>query len=545
MPPPILISTSDFLKIRKAQGLYVDKSDFIVEVLRRPAEAQLYPRPRRFGKTTSMSALRYFLEKGEDRSSFFSDLKVWQDPLCRKHFQKYAVINLSFKDVKPQRWEEMKVQLEDVVRDELRRHMPGLRTAGIDPALVGMLDAASSGDVRPRILVNLCEALYAATGENVVLLIDEYDAPLLHAWTRGYYDEVASWFRAFLTAGLKDNSYLYRGVLTGILRVAKESMFSGLNNVQVYSLLSKKEELFGFTEAEVADLLQLYGREAEAEEIRAWYNGYRFGGRTVYNPWSILSVLGSPEEDLGPHWLNTSDNAMVRELLLKEADLQPAITTLLAGGSIERSVDENVVLRDLTGDHIWSFLLFSGYLKALSFREDQGRTLAELGIPNREVTKLWQNTFVRWLETAAGQIEPLHQAILAGAAEKVEQILSKMLLRHVSQHDVTMTQSEAFYHAFVLGLLVSMERTHFVRSNREVGKGRADVQIIPKQPGQPGVVLEFKRQDDKRSLFAHAGAALRQIQQKGYCTELESAGATPIHRLGISFAGKDVSVRGG
>ncbi|HND34572.1 MAG TPA: PD-(D/E)XK nuclease domain-containing protein, partial [Myxococcota bacterium] len=312
-----------------------------------------------------------------------------------------------------------------------------------------------------------------------------------------------------------------------------------------FSLLAKSEELFGFTEAEVAALLPIYGRQADADEIRAWYNGYRFGERTVYNPWSVLSALDSPEEEIGPHWLNTSDNAMVRELLLRSGDLHAEIKTLLEGGSIERRIEENVVVRELRGSTVWSFLLFSGYLAATGVRLQDSQTFATLCIPNREVAGLWRGTFRQWMEEEDGApATPLQQAILAGSAEKIQEILSKMLLRHVSYHDVAEGQDEAFYHAFVLGLLVSMEPTHTVRSNRQVGRGRADVQIIPKQPGRPGAVLEFKKQNDKRSLFAHAGQALRQIQQQGYCAELEAAGAAPIRRLGIAFSGKQVVVRG-
>lgn len=545
MAPPILISTSDFQKIRQEQGLYVDKSDFIIEVLRRPAEAQLYPRPRRFGKTTSMSALRYFLEKGEDRSALFSDLKVWQDSKARQHFQKHAVINLSFKDVKGFDWADTHEGLRQVIQRELGRLEPLWAAPSVGEALKERLGAVMREQKKEQwVLLDLCDALHTATGERVVLLIDEYDAPLLHAWTCGYYDEVASWFRAFLTAGLKDNPHLFRGVLTGILRVAKESMFSGLNNVQVFSLLSSNDELFGFTEEEVAVLLQIYERQTEAEEIRTWYNGYRFGRSTVYNPWSVLTALSYPRQELGPHWLNTSDNAMVRELLLKGSDLEPEIQSLLRGGSIEKVIDENVVVRDLRGDKIWSFLLFSGYLSATSVRREETTLYATLTIPNREVAGLWRGTFREWLLSAAGAVEPLHRAVLAGDADKVQELLSKMLLRNLSYHDVADDQVEAFYHAFVLGLLVSMEPTHHVRSNREAGLGRADVLIIPKQPGQPGAVLEFKKQNDKRSLFAHAGLALRQIQQQGYAAELEAAGAAPIRRLGIAFSGKQVVVRG-
>ncbi|HND34113.1 MAG TPA: AAA family ATPase, partial [Myxococcota bacterium] len=449
--------------------------------------------------------LQAFLEIGPDRSPLFADLAVWQDPLSRQHFQKHAVIFFSFRSVKPERWEEARRLLEEVVREELRRHLPGLRRSGIPPELLEPLEEVDRGHFSLRVLWSLCRALHAATGQRVVILIDEYDGPILHAWTAGYFDEVTSWFRTLLTEGLKDNPHLYRGVLTGVLRVAKESMFSGLNNVQVYSLLDRKPELFGFTEAEVDSLLKQYGREPEAEEIRRWYNGYRFGDTTVYNPWSILHVLADPAAPLKPYWLSTAGrNDLVRELLLKSADQHLPIATLLQGGTIERPVEEDVALRDLQGDNVWSLLLFSGYLKAVAVRDDGDQTLATLAIPNQEVRRIWRSTFSERLRSGEGSLEPLHQALLTGNAEKVQDVLQKLLLRHVSFHDVAETQAEAFYHAFVLGLLVTLEKTHAVCSNREVGQGRADVLLIPKSPGQPGVVLEFKAQTGKGSLAAHA-----------------------------------------
>ncbi len=546
MPPlPIFTGTSDFPTLREGGFLYVDKSRFISEVLARNAQVQLYPRPRRFGKTLSMSTLRTFLEIGPDQSALFSDLAVWQDPLSRQHFQKHAVIALSFRSVKPELWEEARALLEEVVTEELRRHLPGLRQSGILPELLKPLEEVDQGRFSLRILWSLCRALFAATGERVVILIDEYDGPILHAWTAGYFDQIAGWFRTFLTEGLKDNPTLHRGVLTGVLRVAKESMFSSLNNVDVYSLLASEVELFGFTEAEVDTLLKRYGREAQAEELRRWYNGYRFGDSTVYNPWSILHVLAKPREPLKPYWLNTAGrNELVRELLLKSADLQPEITTLLSGGTIEVRIDENVVLRDMNPTDVWSLLLFSGYLKAVDHHQEGSRIQAKVAIPNQEVASIWKDSFVMWLEQVGGSVEPLHRALLTGNAEKVQELLQKLLLRHVSSHDVAHTQDEAFYHAFVLGLLVTLEKTHFVRSNREDGLGRSDVLIVPKNPGQPGVVLEFKKQKGKGSLATHAAAALRQIAARGYGTELEAAGAVPIQKFGISFAGKEIVVKG-
>ncbi len=547
MPPlPIFTGTSDFPKLREGGFLYVDKSRFISEVLARNTEGQLYPRPRRFGKTLSMSMLQTFLEIGPDRSTLFSDLAVWSDPLSRQHFQKHAVISLSFRGVKGKDWADTHDGLRRVLWRELERLQPLWSGPGVRPGLVQNLRAVLAGSIDEKgVLVELCTALFAATGERVVVLIDEYDGPILHAWTAGYFDPVADWFRTFLTEGLKDNPRLHRGVLTGVLRVAKESMFSSLNNVEVYSLLDRNTELFGFNEAEVDGLLKAYGREGEAEEIRRWYNGYRFGDSTVYNPWSILHVLAKPREPLKPYWLGTAGrNDLVRELLLKSADLQPQFTTLLAGGTIEVRIDENVVLRDMNPTDVWSLLLFSGYLKAVDHRQEGSRIQAKVAIPNQEVASIWQDSFVMWLEQVGGSVEPLHRALLTGNAEKVQDLLQKLLLRHVSSHDVAHTQDEAFYHAFVLGLLVTLEKTHLVRSNREDGLGRSDVLIVPKTPGQPGVVLEFKKQTGKGSLTYHAAAALRQISAKGYGTELEVAGAVPIQKFGISFAGKEIVVKG-
>ncbi len=545
-PLPVFTGNSDFPKLREGGFLYVDKSRFISEVLARNAEVQLYPRPRRFGKTLSMSMLQTFLEIGPDRSALFSDLAVWSDSRARAHFQKHAVIFLSFRGVKGSDWAETRDGLRRVLWRELARLEPLWSGPGVSANLVENLRAVKAGTTNEQgVLVELTAALYAATGQRVVVLIDEYDGPILHAWSAGTFDQVAGWFRTFLTEGLKDNPALFRGVLTGVLRVAKESMFSGLNNVQVYSLLDRKTELFGFTEAEVDALLRQYGREGEAEEIRRWYNGYRFGDSTVYNPWSILHVLAEPGEPLKPYWLGTAGrNDLVRELLLKNGDLQPEITTLLEGGTIECRVDENVVLRDMNPTDVWSLLLFSGYLKAVDHRQEGSRLWARVAIPNAEVASIWRDTFVMWLEQAGGSVAPLHQALLGGNAEKVQELLQKLLILHVSSHDVAHTQAEAFYHAFVLGLLVTLEKTHRVRSNREDGLGRADVQIIPKTPGQPGVVLEFKKQKGKGSLATHAAAALRQISTKGYCTELEAAGAAPIQKMGISFAGKEIVVKG-
>jgi hypothetical protein len=516
-------------------------------VVNKPIQVQLYPRPRRFGKTLGMTMLQYFFERGEDQSALFSDLAVWQDENARKHFNRYPVIYLTFKDVKSRHWSETKQMLQGIVSAELRRLSKIWDVPEVQTVLRQNLQAVMEGRIESlRILLDLSEALHQATGESVVLLIDEYDAPILTSWQYGYYDEVVGWFRTFLSNGLKDNRFLFRAVLTGILRVAKESMFSGLNNVQVYSLLNDEiDEPFGFREAEVMSLLAEAGRSAQADEIQGWYNGYRFGDVQVYNPWSILNVLNSPKTQLKAWWLNTSDNALVRELLLNRTELSKDIESLLRGIPIEREIDEDVPLRDLRGNHVWSLLLFSGYLRADAVRMERGRSYVTLSIPNFEVRLVWEDSFLNWLESSIGDLAPFHRALLEGNASHLESMLSDMLVLHTSSHDVKQTQDEAFYHAFVLGLLVSMEKTHTVRSNREVGYGRSDVIITPKVPGLPGVVLEFKKLELGRTLGGMAEAALKQIDREKYAAELEAAGVAPIRKVGISFTGKQVAVRCG
>lgn len=545
MPAPILLGQSDFPSLRESGKLYVDKSAYVAEVLDAPAQVMLYPRPRRFGKTLNLSMLHAFFEIGPDRSELFHDLAVWQDAAARAHFQRHPVIKLTFKDVKQRTWAESMVAIRGVLSTEVGRHAAAVTDARVPGEVRQRLEAtrAEQGDPA-RTLLDLSQALAVHHGQKVVLLIDEYDASVLNAWEHGHYDEAISFFRGLLSPGLKDNPFLYKGVLTGILRVSRESMFSDLNNVKVYSLLDRdRGEFFGFTEPEVLRLLDAFGRSSEVDDVRRWYNGYRFGTTTVYNPWSIMMMLAQPRSELGPHWINTSTNALVRSLLLENAGLSDDIGTLIRGGSIEREIDDNVALRDLRGDHIWSLFLFSGYLRAEAVRIEEGMSFVTLSVPNIEVRTIWSGTFREWLRDRTGGIEPLHAAILEGDAEATEWILAHMLRLNVSSHDVASDQDEVFYHAFVLGLLVTLERTHAVRSNREVGRGRADVQIIPKRPGLPGVVIEFKRRQVTTALWVTAEEARAQIEARAYGVELDAAGASPIHKLGIAFGGKEVVVR--
>jgi hypothetical protein len=546
MLPPILLGQSDFEQLRIQGGLYVDKSALISTVLSSSAQVQLYPRPRRFGKTLNLSMLRHFFESGPNRSALFEDLAVWQDAKARAHFQQHPVIYLSFKDCKYTNWAETRQLLQGLLAAELERLLLGWQHPAVLASLQKRLELILNGQGETgQFLRDLSQALLETTQCSVVILIDEYDAPLLTAWEHGYFEEAVAWFRTFLSAGLKDNVNLFRGVLTGVLRVGRESLFSGLNNVKVYSLVQQEvPEPFGFSEEEVAGLLKQFGREGEQGAFQRWYNGYVFGGVTVYNPWSILNALMSPRAPLQAWWLNTAENTVIHRLLLGNLAFQQEVATLLQGGTVEREVDENVVLRDISGEKLWGFLLFSGYLKAEKVRWSEGLCLATLKIPNLEVHRVWKTTFQQWLSDGLGQVEPLHRALLTGDAAAVQELLETLLLRHVSTWDVQRTQDEAFYHAFVLGLLVTLEKSHRVRSNREVGKGRADVQLLPREVGKPGVVLEFKRLEEGKTLKAMARKALKQIETSQYALELQEAKAAPVYCFGIAFSGKDVLVMG-
>jgi hypothetical protein len=525
--------------------IYVDKSGFISGVLQSGADVQLYPRPRRFGKTLNLSMLRYFFEAGPDKSSLFEGLVVWQDAAACKHFQQYPVIYLSFKTVKHRSWPEALASILSQLTQELERQQA--RREQASPLLKASLQAIAVGQGSPtETLFLLSKALHQVSTRPVVILIDEYDAPLLTAWEHGYFEDAIAWFRSFLSAGLKDNPYLFRGVLTGVLRISRESLFSDLNNIIVYSLLDQRSgSYFGFLPEEVERLLEEFRQSSALATVQHWYNGYRFGMATVYNPWSILQFLARPEAGFRPYWLNSSENGLIRSLLLENVAFQPELETLLRGGTIEKEIEENITLWDLHSYQLWNFLLFSGYLRADQARIDErGRHYVSLGIPNWEVRMIWEDSFSGWLETGLGSLEPLHRALLTGDAATVQALLETLLLRHVSTWDLKSSQDEAFYHAFVLGLLVTLEKTHAVRSNRETGKGRADVLVAPKERGKPGVILEFKKLEKGRTLEGMAEEALRQVEKGAYAVDLQSLGAEPIWAFGVSLAGKEVVVVG-
>ncbi len=567
MRPKFPIGHSDFCEIRENGYFYIDKTAFVQDVLDANVKILLLPRPRRFGKTLNLSMLRAFLAKNEkDLSPLFQELAIWQaGPAYREHFQRYPTIFFSFKDVKARSVTDCMRALVRLVAAEFDRHgkavlAPGLLTqrerAYFDRIVMEKADPAELWGA----LRELSDYLFRAYGEKIVILIDEYDTPIHGAFANGYHDDVVEFFRNFLSGGLKDNPHLFKGVLTGILRVAKESIFSGLNNIAVYSLLrSECGTRFGFTDPEVVRMIEAVGQPELIDGIRRWYNGYLFGGQVIYNPWSVLNCLDSADKEFRPYWVSTSSDDILRGLLLSaDGAVREAMEDLLHGGSIEKPIEENIVLRDVAQrpEALWSFLLFSGYLKITSQRKTDDVLLGTLTVPNLEVASTYRSLFRSWLEEGlggAGPVLELVAALLAGDDKLCEELLDTLLLHAFSVHDTPATMNgprsrkepERVYQAFILGLLVILEPRYEVRSNRESGRGRYDVMILPKTPGQAGVVLELKVLDKRRSETPDKAlnSALAQLLCRDYAAELRARGASPIQQLAIVFQGKRAWVR--
>jgi Predicted AAA-ATPase/PD-(D/E)XK nuclease superfamily len=556
----IPIGIGDFRTLRELDLEYVDKSHLIRELVDRAGvEVVLLPRPRRFGKSLNLSMLRWFFEKrDEDLWPLFDGLHIARvGEAYRAHFQRYPVVYVSFKATRADRFEVCRDSIRLVIRDLYHERVALLERGVLDEweraDFRAVLDGSASEAVYRRSLLCLTGILHRVHGERVIVLIDEYDAPIHAGWAHGYYPEVADFFRGFFEAGLKDNPHLHKGVLTGILRVAKESIFSGLNNLAVYTLLDAElNTCFGFTEAEVAGLLAKAGVPELLEPVRAYYNGYIFGGEAIYNPWSILHFVASSTKELVPYWVTTSGNELVKELLLHHAfAVHEDMAALLARASIEARIDEDIVFPELRASPqaLWSLLVFSGYLRAERGPVVPGkpRPPLRLSIPNEEVFEVYRRTFQSWMDQGlraeGGGGEALLDALLKGDARRLEGELQRLAIFMISSHDVGGRDPERFYHGLMLGLLAGLEPDYEVRSNRESGEGRPDVWVKPRTPGKPGVVLELKIARAKGKTLAGAlREGIAQVRAKGYAAELHAAGAGQVHELVVAFDGKRVRV---
>ncbi len=558
---------------------YTDKTLLVKDIIDSGIQTILFTRPRRFGKTLAMTMLQSFFEiptdKGqlseEDTSKYFRHLKIWQQGEKYTSEQgKYPVIMLSFKGVKASSFEENIYDMKKIIGTEYQRH-EYLRESGslnkVDKELFSSIadGKAEESDYRMSLL-NLSQFLYKHHGQKAIVLIDEYDKPIQTAWEShddDFYDKMIVFMRALMVNVLKTNPYLHKGILTGITRVSKESIFSGLNNIIVDTILDNRySEYFGFTQQETDEMLSFYGIDDKKAEVAEWYNGYVFGNTEIYNPWSLLKYVESEGLAL-PYWVNTSDNKLVGDVLENIGNEDAEILKdFISGGTITQSIDTNIIYPELeyNGEAAYSLLLQSGYLKSVGKTISEGNILCTLKIPNREVQHIYLKEIVnRFLRTdmprAVNAANSFSTAMLTRNAAEMQKTLQKLLLSTCSYFDLT---EEKDYQNFMLGLLAASIYGYDIKGNREAGHGRTDIMMKPKANTKnakrlPGIIIEIKHHEatDKeqadpklleKTLEKSAAEALEQIEKMAYIEELKSAGCSQIFKFGTSFSGKNAKV---
>lgn len=552
---------SDFRKLREGGFYYVDKSNFVYEILEASSEVTLIPRPRRFGKTLNVTTLQTWFERlptGETHTHLLDGLKADRTP--GEHHDKRGklpVVFLTFKDIKEVDWPTTVTKIAFTIQEEIRRLSPWWQTQTLDAVLAKQIQSLREGSADTSLLSNalkvLTELLAQVSGEPPLVLIDEYDTPIQAGVQRGFFREAVDFFRNFLSAGLKDNRHIWKGVLTGILRVSKENLFSGLNNPTVCSLTGPRfQTCFGLSEAEVTKLLKDADLADHLDEVRRWYNGYMFGNTLVYNPWSVLSFIGEPSQGCHAHWVNTASTSLLGQAIADgDGILQKELEQLIRGEDVEKNIDDHVTYDSdgIRPHDIWSFLLFTGYLttrKLLPSDPVTGLPRAVLAIPNHEVRLSYQKLIAEWTSDKLSRNEDvllMLEAMVTGHEELFERHFSRLVRNVLSFHDVYPENAESFYHAFVTGMLVYLGPTHNVRSNRESGYGRYDVTLEPHNKSRyPGVVIEFKLVSSKSTVEETLETAHQQILDKKYAAELESAGCNRILRWAIVFRGKEMAM---
>ena len=550
---PVAIGNTSYIEI-SSECYYVDKTLLIRDLIDDHNMVTLFTRPRRFGKTLAINTIKTFFEKTEENTAkYFIDKKIWQ---CGEKYQsmqgRYPVIMLTFKDVKYNSWEESLEAIRLVVKDEFKRHPELYESSVLDADAKNYMDRMEKGTLSTvelqRSLLNLTRMLSAHHRSKVVILIDEYDTPIQQGYSKGFYKEVISFMRNFLSGGLKDNTDLAFGVLTGIMRVSKENLFSGLNNPLVNTVLDEKySEYFGFTEDEVRAMASYYHRSEAMNEIRCWYDGYRFGSTEIYNPWSVTNYFASGGQ-AKPYWANTSDNDIIREIL---TGLTPEIADDLAkvmqGEPIHAALDMEVVYPRMTdgNDTIFSFLLLAGYLTPSGRSEEtEIGTFASLRLPNAEIRRIYNTEILSWIraQQSGNIISEIEKAVYLSDAKRLQEALRKYMITSISFYDGA---AEGFYHGMVLGLVASLSSKYYIRSNREAGEGRFDLQLEPRDKALPGILMEFKAVSvsEKDALSGLAEEALKQTEYKSYQRDMEDRGVSVIVRYGIAFSGKQVEVR--
>ncbi len=556
MKKNIQVGTSDFREIIKENYYFVDKSLLIKEFIENAAKVILTPRPRRFGKTLNMSMLKYFfdIENKDKNKDLFKGLEIENEEEIMKKQGAYPVIFLTFKNEKHLSFENFQDGIKSVMYNIYMDHYYLLESEKLSQfdkeRFKEILDRKGSIVEFSEALSNLMRYLNKHYDKKVIVLIDEYDVPIQESYLRGYYEEAIVLIRNILTAALKDNVYLEKSLVTGILRVAKESIFSGLNNIEVDSILGINfNDKFGFTEEQVINLLEYYNLSEKSDEVKKWYNGYIFGGKIIYNPWSVLNYIKNNEIGFMPYWINSSSNDLIKRLLSNgNEETKKNLEELIKGNSIKKIVDDHVVMKDVEDDeeNLWGFLTLSGYLKPVKKELIDGELECELKIPNNEVLIFYRKLIKKWFKESltSKKYAIMLNALVTGDVETFGGFFKNFVLNNISYFDVSGEEPEKVYHAFVLGMIVSLSDKYEVKSNKESGYGRYDVMLIPKDTSKLGIIMEFKKIDDFMSKSIEKGIeeALNQIEENKYEAELKERNVSNILKLAIVFKGKKIEV---
>ena len=552
---PLPVGISDYIRAQ-SEYYYVDKTLLIKEFLDRKAYVSLFTRPRRFGKTLNMDMLRVFFEISNDNTDrYFENKAIWDcGEEYRKHQGKYPVIFLTFKDVKYDTWEATFTKISGLVQEEFGRHSELRNSDKLEKYEKDYFEKILNGQANEvelsSSLQKLSKMLATHYEKAPIIIIDEYDTPIQEGYSKEFYDEIIGFMRVFFSGAFKDNSNLSYGFLTGILRIAQESIFSGLNNLTVNSVMDEEYDgFFGFTESEVCEMLAYYGVSDKGEELRNWYAGYFFGNKEIYNPWSVINYISRgclPQA----YWVNTGKNEVLEDVLkVATDDITEKLYSLLQGERVIARIDQNVVYRSLAEDpaNIYSLLLVAGYLKTPKKElQGDGAWLCEVSIPNREIAAVYKSEILSHMMQigAVGRAtaNKIAESLYSQDTKKLQDGIEEYLQKSISFYDAG---AEGFYHGLVLGLVALMDNQYQIRSNRESGDGRYDICLFPRENKYPGMIMELKwdKNLSNEELEVLSKEAIDQINKKDYDTEMHSAGITDIIKFGIAFSGKKVRIR--
>ncbi|MDO5424408.1 MAG: AAA family ATPase [Eubacteriales bacterium] len=557
MKKPLPIGVENFEDIIRNGYYYVDKTLFIKELLDWKGRANLFTRPRRFGKTLSLSMLRYFFEntgnteQNEKNAQLFQGMKIMETgEVYTSQMGQFPVINLTLKSGKQQDFAGAYYQLREEIKWEFARHswvLENLRESD-RKSYQEIMDGEAEKEAYYTSLKFLSNCLYQVTGKKTIILIDEYDVPLENAYFQGFYGEMIGFIRSLFESALKTNDALEFAVITGCLRISKESIFTGLNHLNIISILDKQySEYFGFTRAEVKEMMAYYEREERYEDMKLWYDGYSFGDTDIYNPWSVIKFLYDLRADRNAfpraYWVNTSSNDIIRTLVGRaDRETKAQIEDLLAGGTMEIQIQEEITYGDIeeSMENLWNFLYFTGYLTKCGERFENRSIYLKVVIPNEELKSVYDNIILTWFKESVRKenFQDFYRAMEDGDTQKMTEILNKQLQATISFYD----SAENFYHGFMAGIL-SQSQDYIVKSNRESGTGRNDLMVYSPDIEGRSFVLELKAAPKFRQLDAVCEEALTQIEEKHYTEYLEEIGYENITCYGIGFFRKNCRVK--